>query len=326
MRIGSHWLPLVAALAAMPIAAADRSIAQVVGIGSTQSGVVSQITATISKVVSESNDGVQMRSQTFGGTQQYIPVVNAGELGFGISNASQYWMAVHGTGLSKGTPYANLRLVSTMMKFSTGFMVRNSSGIKSVAQLKGKRIAAGFKAAPLLVNIHSGGLATAGLTYKDVKSIPAVGMVQHWQMLMEDKVDAVIGAIGSAFIKQMNAKIPGGVRHIAFDSSPEALKRMHEWFPKATWSTIKPAKGLDSIVEPVTLASFDFVLWTHKSAPDDIVYKVTRIMHRGGAKLKEGGPFWRTYPTGSGLCKDQGAPYHPGAVRYFKEAGLCATK
>ena len=74
-------VPLTLATAAAVGLAASAS-AQTFGIGSTKAGAVSQITATISKAVSEHADGVQMRKQTMGGTQQYIPVVNAGELGF----------------------------------------------------------------------------------------------------------------------------------------------------------------------------------------------------------------------------------------------------
>ena len=51
--------------------------AQTVGIGTTQGGATAQVTAAISKVVSE-NAGFQMRTQVMGGTQAYIPVVNAG--------------------------------------------------------------------------------------------------------------------------------------------------------------------------------------------------------------------------------------------------------
>jgi hypothetical protein len=75
--------------AAVPVLAAAPSAAQTLGIGSTKAGAVAQITATISKVVSESEMGLQLRSQTMGGTQQYIPVVNAGEMAFGISNIPQ---------------------------------------------------------------------------------------------------------------------------------------------------------------------------------------------------------------------------------------------
>ena len=49
---------------------ATAAQAQVVGIGSTKAGAVAQITATISKVVSEGGAGIQMRKQTMGGTQQ----------------------------------------------------------------------------------------------------------------------------------------------------------------------------------------------------------------------------------------------------------------
>ena len=51
------------------IAFAASASAQTVGIGSTKAGAVSQITATISKAVSEHAPGLQMRKQTMGGTQ-----------------------------------------------------------------------------------------------------------------------------------------------------------------------------------------------------------------------------------------------------------------
>ena len=75
------------AIAAMTAAAAmvtSAAQAQKIGIGSTKSSVVAQMTAVISKVVSANTD-LEMRPQTMGGTQKYIPLVNAGELEFGWS-------------------------------------------------------------------------------------------------------------------------------------------------------------------------------------------------------------------------------------------------
>ena len=308
--------------AAAVVALGATASAQTVGIGATKAGAVAQITATISKVVSENSDGIQMRKQTMGGTQQYIPVVNAGELAFGISNIAQYWMAVTGTGLSAPNKYDNLRLVTTMMKFNVSFVVPNNSGIKTVADLKGKRLAAGFKAAPLFTNIHAGGLATAGLTYNDVKKVPAVGLVQHWRMMMQGKVDAVVAAAGSGFVKQMNAKISGGIRHIPFPNTPEALKAMHKHFPKSFWSVVPPRKGLTGVREPTNFITYDYMLWTHKGLSNEIVYKVTKVMHKQAAKLKEGGPLWRSYQDNANMAKQHGTPYHPGAAKYYKEAGL----
>ena len=86
-----NYIKLLLGTAAGVVLATTAS-AQTIGIGATKAGAVAQITATISKAVSE-HGGVQMRKQTMGGTQQYIPVVNAGELEFGISNIAQYHMA-----------------------------------------------------------------------------------------------------------------------------------------------------------------------------------------------------------------------------------------
>ncbi len=129
---------------ALGVAMASAASAQTVGIGSTKAGAVAQITATISKAVSEHAGGLQMRKQTMGGTQQYIPVVNAGELAFGISNMAQYWMAMTGTGLSAPNKYDNLRLITTIMKFTVSVVVPRSTGITKVSDIRGKRLGHGF--------------------------------------------------------------------------------------------------------------------------------------------------------------------------------------
>jgi len=304
------------------VAFAATASAQTIGIGATKGGAVAQITATISKAVSESGTGIQMRKQTMGGTQQYIPVVNAGELDFAISNIAQYYMAYTGTGLSAPNKYDNLRLVTNMMKFSVGYVVPIKSGYKTVSDLKGKRLAAGFKASPLFSNIHAGGLATVDLSYDDVKKVPAVGLVQHWRMFMEGKLDGVIAAAGSGFIKQMNAKIDGGVKFLSFPNTPESLKKMHTHFPKTFWSVVEPRKGLTAVREPVTLVTYDYMFWSHKDMSDEIVYKVIKIMHDQEAKLKEGGPLWRTYTADANMAKQHGVPYHPGAIKFYKEKGF----
>lgn len=304
------------------LAFAGTASAQTFGIGSTKAGAVSQITATISKAVSEHAPGVQMRKQTMGGTQQYIPVVNAGELGFGISNITQYYMAQEGIALSKGTKYNNLRLLTTMMKFTVSPVVAIKSGINRVADLKGKRIASGFKGAPLFVYITSGALATDKLTYDDVKKVPQVGLVQHWRAFISGKIDMAIAAAGSGFVKQMQAKIDGGVKHLSFDDSPEALARMQKWYPKSEWVVVKPKKGLTGVLKPTNFVAYDFLLWTHKGMSDDVAYKVAKVMHTKEKQLKAGGPLWRSYQANARLQKDHGYAYHPGAIKYYKEVGL----
>lgn len=304
------------------VALAASASAQTVGIGSTKSGAVAQITATMSKVISSHAEGIQMRSQTMGGTQQYIPVVNAGELEFGISNIPQYSMAYNGTGLSEGNKYDNLRLVATMMLFRVSFITPASKDFKSVAQLKGHPMPSGFKASPLFAAITAGALATEGLSYNDVTQVPIVGLVQSWRALMEGKIDGAIAALGSGFIKQMNATVSGGVKFISIKDSPEALAGLHKHFPKSYFTTVQPSKAYTGVLGPTTMITYDYSLWTHKGLSDEIVYKVTKVMHKYASELKEGGPLWNSYKADANMVKDQGFPYHPGALKYYKEAGL----
>ena len=224
---------ILVAVAVLALTSANATAASV-GLGTTKGGLTAQVTATISKVVSSHAGGLQMRTQVHGGTQKYIPVVNAGELEFGVSNIMQYAMAKQGTGLSAGKKYANLQLVATMMVFRTGWLVPKNSGITKISQLRGKRIASGFKGAPLFHFLLSAGLANAGLSYGDVTKIPYIGLRQHWNGFKQGKIDAAWGGVGAGHVRDLNAKIKGGVRFLSFDTAAAAAKRTQKFAGKTT--------------------------------------------------------------------------------------------
>ena len=107
-------------------------------------------------------------------------------------------------------------------------------------------MAVGFKGAPLFRE-HSQGRAgyCRPAAPSDIKPVPQVGLVQHWRAFMAGKIDWVIAAAGSGFVKQMNAKIDGGIRHISFPNTPEALAKMRKHFPMVEWVTIATPQGFD---------------------------------------------------------------------------------
>lgn len=301
--------------------AATGAAAETVGIGTTKGGATAQVTAAISKVVSAHAGGMQMRTQVMGGTQKYIPVVNAGELEFGVSNMMQYYMAITGTGLSEGHKYDNLRLVATMMTFRPGLVVAKNSGINSVADLRGKRVPSGFKGAPLFRHMMIGMLANARLGYGDVKNIPYIGLRQHWNGFKQGKIDVVIAAIASAPVRDMNAKIKGGVKYLSFDTASDARKRILKFAPKTFLVQVKPGKPFVGVLKPVHVMAFDYMFWAHKGVSNDKVYKATKAMYENEKELHAAGPLWRSHKSKK-MAKDQGASYHPGAVKFYKEVGI----
>lgn len=307
---------IISAAAAFAATAAN---AQTVGIGSTKSSMVAAMTTAISGVVSGKSI-LKMRRQVMGGTQKYIPVVNAGELEFGVSNMIQYAMAIDGRGLST-KPYKNLQLVATLMRFRTGLLVRNDSDIKTVADLKGKRLPHGFKGAPLFDAFMKGMLATAGLTYADAQHIPAVGLSQSWNLFKQGKVDAVIAGVGGGPNKDMNAKIPSGIRYLSFPTDTPAAKAAIATMPGGAFEMVKKNKPYVAIRTPAVLIGYDFVLFAHKGVPQETVYKVSKSLVEGVKDLHAVSPVWRTFNE-KRAQKDQGYAYHAGAEKLYKEKGL----
>lgn len=306
---------------ALLAATASGAQAQMIGIGSTKSSVVAQMTAVISKVVSE-HSGLQMRTQTMGGTQQYIPVVNAGQLEFGIGNMYQTAQAYAGVGLSAGHKYDNLRMVATLMPFRTGLLVANKSDIKKVSDLKGKRVPYGLKAAPLFQNFFEGFLANGGVTYDDVERVPAIGLRPMWELFMQGKVDTVIAAAGGGPNKEMNAKIDGGVRYLNFDTEGPNAQRTLKMLINTYYAEVKPAAAFPAVRSEGHIIGYDFALWCNKDVPDEVVMKVVKALHEHAAELQSSSPVWGRWDP-KNMAKSQGdIPYHPGAVAYYKKLGM----
>jgi TRAP transporter TAXI family solute receptor len=305
-------------------ALAGGAWAQTVGIGTTKGGATAQVTAGISKIVSQYGGGLQMRPQPMGGTQQYIPIVNSGELEFGVANMMQTYMAFTGTGLSQGAKADNLRLVATMMVFQTGLLVRKDSGINTTADLKGKRMPSGFDSSPLFQHMMSGFLANGDVSWDSVQKVPVVALAAGFNAFKEGKIDAMISAVGSAPVTELNASLPSGVRFLQVLDTPEAEKRSLVSAPRTFVVEVMPRPKLVGVDKPTKIFAFDYMLWANKGVSDDVVYKVTKAMYEHEKDLKTLSPLWTSFFS-KNMAKDQGLPYHPGAIKLYKEVGLWAA-
>ena len=314
-------LSWISAFAICAVGLNTVSYAASIGVGSTKGGATAQVTAGLSKIVS-SFSGHQLRPQPMGGTQQYLPIVNAGELEFGVSNVMQYYMAITGTGLSEGKKNDDLRLVATLMTFRTGMFVADKSGIKSIADLKGKRVPGEFTASPLFKFLIEANLANAGLGWKDVNVVPMTALRQHWDAFGQGKVDVAIGAIGSGPIKKLNSTV-SGVTFLSLTKEGDAADRTLKLAPKTTINTVKPAKPFVGIKAPTNAIHFAYTLWAHKNVDSKVVEDVVKAIYDHEKDLHEMSPLWRSHKS-AGMGRQFGADvaYHPGAVAFYKKAGI----
>lgn len=79
----------------------NPAVAQIVGLGTTQIGATSQFSIGIAKVVSDKS-GLQTRTQPMAGAAQYAPLVNSGEIEFGISNIVELHYLIEGKVMIEG--------------------------------------------------------------------------------------------------------------------------------------------------------------------------------------------------------------------------------
>ena len=208
-----------------------------------------------------------------------------------------------------------------MMTFRTGVIVAKDSGINTIADLKGKRVPSGFKGAPLFEFLMTAFLANGGVTWDDVEKVPQIGLRQHWNAFKEGKLDVVVAAVGSGPVKDMNAKVKGGVKYLSLSREPTAVEATLKIVPKSGLREVKPAKPFVGVLGPTNVIAFDYNLWVNKDVSDETVYKVVKAMYDNEKELKETSPLWRSHSSKT-MARDQGLSYHPGAIKLYKEVGI----
>ena len=302
------------------IFAAQGVQAQTVSIGTNPQGSLAYATgAGVAKVAIEAA-GVNMRVVPQGGPVVTLPLANNAELDFTISNVAASSFAVLGKEMFKGRKQENIRLVAVLFPLYGGFYVRNDSGIKTLSDLKGKRIPSKYTKQKIVGLNSLSVLNTVGLSYKDVVGVPVPNGVRGVRDFMEGKNDAAYFSLTSGITRQAHAAV-GGIRVLSMENTPEALAALRSIVPAGSIATLQPAKLYPGVMKPTHVFQASFVVNASTKTPDDVVYKVVKALHANKQKLIGSHGMFKQFDPGK-MHVDLGVPYHPGAARFYKEMGL----
>jgi TRAP transporter TAXI family solute receptor len=302
--------------------AAGAAQAQTVGIGtSKQGGFTYSAGAAIAKAVEVDKNGMRMLVRPYGGSGVYVPAVNKGELDFALANALETRYAVTGTGAYKGRQQPNIRVVSVMLPLRVAIFTRKDSPIKTIKDLKGKRVPGVFASARTLKVLMDGELANAGMTYADVNMIKAASIISNANDFMAGKADVFFFAVGSGKVLQVDAKV-GGIRALPIDPSPAAMARMKKFVPVAYPALVKPGKRMAGILKPTYVMAYPYLVLTSAKVSDDKVYKVAKAMWAHRKDMIAAFRPMAGFSPKKMVAKLGVIKYHPAAIKFYKEKGL----
>jgi TRAP transporter TAXI family solute receptor len=288
-------------------------------LGTTQAGATFQLSTGIAKVVSDKS-GLQMRTQPMAGAVQYAALVNRGDIDFGMSNVPELHFLTKGEVITDGKPNPELRMAARLVPWYNGLIVKKDSPIKTIKDLKGQPMPAGFPGNPLGKVLITGYLANAGLTFEDTRQVPVPSFPRMWDSFKQQQTAASIATIGMSQLQELQAAL-NGVRFISFDSSPAAVAAMQKHVPYSYVTEVQPGPGRIGIDAPTNMLVYDYALWVNAKVKNEVVAKVVGTLYSNPADIKATSPLWTEFDP-SQMGKDVGIRYHPGAVAFYKSKGI----
>jgi uncharacterized protein len=252
--------------------------------------------------------------------------VNDGSAEFGMNTSFDVQFYVTGTGDWQGKGRKeSIRLVARLVPVLGGVMVRKGSDIKTVRDLRGKRLGSGFGAQKTAQRILEAYLANASLTYDDVRQVPTRNIVTAADDFAANKTDAFMFALGSAKVKEVGAGV-GGLRTLPIDTSPEAVARMCKLMPGAYPYVVQPSKSLEEVITATPVIAYDFVLFTNVKIAEDTIYKVAKALHGNKPSLVATFQGLEMFEPAEMAKHYDALEYHSGAAKFYKEQGLWPPK
>ena len=281
-----------------------------------EGGAFAPVGNAIANVVEANKGELNWKVATQGtkGTQENIRKLEAGELEFGMSNAGIAYFATRGEG-AWAKPH-DVRSVATLAPNVGVFVTTASTNIKTIGDLKGKRVVlgpagAGFKyfLQPLF-EAH-------GLSYDDMTVLNG-NYFAAGDMIADGKADAAFmgGAIPIPAVTQLCS-----TQDVVFidldEDAPEKLSEYPFYFPVP----VKADAYSDLNADLTGLNVGNMQLITHESVSEDVVYNFTKLLFQHRAEVAE------KHPAGKALnpknaVRDTGVPFHSGAIKFYQEEGI----
>lgn len=284
-------------------------------------GVYYPTGGAIAKIVNKKRDVYNIRCtvESTGGSVFNVNAVMAGDLEFGVVQSDRQYQAMKGMAEweSKG-PQADLRAVFSIHPESVTLVAAEDAKIMDVRDLKGKHVNIGNPGSGQRQNSIDA-LQAVGLNYESDLDAEGVKAAEAPGLLQDGRIDAFFYTVGhpSGAIKEATA----GARKVRFVpiTGIDSLLAQFPYYAKS----FVPVKLYPGAVNDADVETFGVkaTFVTSAKVPDDVVYAITKEVFENFDDFKNLHPAYAVL-TKQGMLEGLSAPIHPGAMKYYKEAGL----
>ncbi len=262
---------------------------------------------------------ISTKVQPYNGPNAWMPLLETGEVEFGFINILDSHMAATGTGNYKKA-YPTLRIVSGgVFPFTGSIMVRDKSDIKRPSDLKGKRMAWDFGGHAITQTWQNAAMEVSGLKPSDVTQVRFSNLNDAIRAVPEGRVDATFSAIGIGITEEANATAP--IRFLSLPAGDASNKILARYGGSVVRQD--PATG---IRDDTDVIGYALHVASSTKISDRTVSTLLKAWWDNLAELHTIHPQFKKWTKDVQAITNFTVPYHAGAVKFYKEAGVWSAK
>jgi TRAP transporter TAXI family solute receptor len=280
------------------------------------SGVYYPVGVGLSQIYGQHIEGAKATVQATKASVENLNLLEAkrGELAFALGDSvSDAWAGVEDAGFKK--PLKSLRAIAGTYSNYIQIVASADSGIKTLADLKGKRISVGAPKSGTELNARAI-FKAAGLTYEDMGKVEYLPFAESVELIKNRQLDATLqsSGLGMAAIRDLSSTM-----QIAFVPIPQDV--VAKIGNAAYIASSIPAGTYDGQEADVPTVAIVNILVTHQGVSDDLAYQMTKQMFENLPRLATSHSAAKDISL-ENATRNLPIPLHPGAERYYKEKGL----
>jgi TRAP transporter TAXI family solute receptor len=309
---------LVPALGAASGQAATRYI--VICTGGT-GGVFYPYGGGLAQLLSKKLPETQATAEVTGGSVDNVKLLATGDAEIGFSTVDSAYDGLKGEGVYQDVGPQKIATLAVLYPSVLHVVASKASGIKTVADIKGKRASIG-SAGSSTESIADRVLAAAGLDpMKDVTR-DNLGVAESVGALKDGKVDVFfwIGGVPTAAVKDL---VSTDANNVTFINTGELAGKLAEKYPGVYAPSTLKAGAYDGLTEDLPVLGVDNVLLVPEALDGGLVKEVLAAIFDNLAEVAAIHPVAKQLKIETAAPRTA-VPYHPAAVEFYKSRGVTA--